>query len=333
MSIHLNMPQSVSSADRSHGGRTLYSQVAEQVEALALAGPLGEETMLPPEWELVEQLGVSRGTLRRAIADLERSGLLWREAGRGTFVNPAARLRRVVWDRLAQVAKPDSRFHLDFTSFIPDFEGSSKCVDVIRQMPEYRSARTIVTMPDNNLEGFRCQALADGKKLLVFTYGMLRGVVMLNEYQVSSKARSLAATLDGMERFGSQLSFEELRSAGPLDLLVTGAAAVSREGVHFGKGHGYLDLEWGLLSEMGLVGPSTPVIVSVHDCQVVDEPVPHAEHDVTVDVIVTPSEVILCRPLPKPTGLVWDRLPRQFAESRPYFKEVKRLRRSGKHAA
>ena len=103
------------------------------MEALALAGPLGEETMLPPEWELVEQLGVSRGTLRRAIADLERSGLLWREAGRGTFVNPAARLRRVVWDRLAQVAKPDSRFHLDFTSFIPDFEGSSKCVDVIRQ--------------------------------------------------------------------------------------------------------------------------------------------------------------------------------------------------------
>ena len=61
------MPQSVSSADRSHGGRTLYSQVAEQVEALALAGPLGEETMLPPEWELVEQLGVSRGTLEKWI--------------------------------------------------------------------------------------------------------------------------------------------------------------------------------------------------------------------------------------------------------------------------
>ena len=59
---------------RARQGRTLYSRVAEQVEALALARPLGEETMLPAEWELVEQLGVSRGTVRRAIGDLERSG-------------------------------------------------------------------------------------------------------------------------------------------------------------------------------------------------------------------------------------------------------------------
>jgi 5-formyltetrahydrofolate cyclo-ligase len=321
-----------SATDRSRG-RTLYSQVAEQVEALALAGPLGEETMLPPEWELVEQLGVSRGTLRRAIGDLERSGLLRREAGRGTFVNPAARLRRVVWDKLAQVAKPDSRFHFDFASFIPDFDGSPKCVDAIRQIPEYRSASTIVVMPDNNLEGFRCQALADGKRLLVCTYSMLRGFVLLNGDQVLSKDRDLAATLDGMERFGSQLSFGELCSAGPLDLLVTGAAAVSREGVHFGKGHGYLDIEWGLLSEMGLVGQQTPVIVSVHDCQVVDEPVPYAAYDVTVDVIVTPREVVRCQPLPKPAGLFWDRLPREFADTRPYFAEVRRLRRPRRRAA
>jgi 5-formyltetrahydrofolate cyclo-ligase len=317
----------------SRGGRTLYSQVAEQVEALALAGPLGEETMLPPEWELAERLGVSRGTLRRAIADLERSGLLWREAGRGTFVNPAARLRRVVWDKLVSVAKPDSRFHFDFSSFIPDFEGSSNCADAICLLPEYRSARTLVVMPDNNLEGFRRRALADGKKLLVFTHGMLRGIVMLDGVQIRPEDRDLAATLDGMERFGPQLSFSQLRSAGPLDLLVTGAAAVSREGVHFGKGHGYLDLEWGLLSELGLVSQETPVVVSVHECQVVGEPVPYAAHDVTVDVIVTPDKVVRCQPLPKPAGLVWDRMPREFAATRPYIKEVRRLRKPRRHVA
>ena len=130
-----------------------------------------------------------------------------------------------------------------------------------------------------------------------------------------------------MERFGKRLSFEELQTCGPLDLVVTGAAAVSREGVHFGKGHGYFDLEWGLLSEMGLAGQETPVIVSVHDCQVVDDRVPHAAYDVTVDVIVTPSEVVRCRPLPRPTGLLWDRMPRQFAEIRPYFSDLQRLRR------
>ena len=62
--------------DVSPAGRTLYGQVAEQLEALALAGPLGEETVLPPEWALAEELGVSRGTLRRALADLEARGLL-----------------------------------------------------------------------------------------------------------------------------------------------------------------------------------------------------------------------------------------------------------------
>jgi 5-formyltetrahydrofolate cyclo-ligase len=305
----------------------LYNRVAEQVEALALAGPLGEETMLPAEWELVELLGVSRGTLRRAIGDLERSGLLRREAGRGTFVNPAARLRRVVWGKLAKVAKPDSRFHFDFSAFIPDFEGSPQCADAIRRSPEYRKACTIVVMPDNNLEGFRRQALADGKKLLVFTYGMFRGILTLDGERIRSEDLNLAGTLDGMERFGGQLSFSQLRSVGPLDLLVTGAAAVSREGVHFGKGHGYLDLEWGLLSEMGLVNQETPVIASVHECQVVNEPVPYAEHDVTVNVIVTPSEVVRCMPRPKPAGLVWDRMPREFAATRPYINELRRLRK------
>ena len=313
-------------ADRRVEGRTLYSQVAAQLEAVALSGPLGEETVLPAEWELVELLGVSRGTVRRAIADLEQSGLVWREAGRGTFVNPAARLRRVVFDRLIQVAKPDARFHFDFASFVPDFEESRRCVDAIRRMPVYRAARTMVVMPDNNLEGFRELALADGKRLLVSTYGLRRGFVLVRGKRIRSEDRALAATLDGMERHGKRLTYEELLAAGPVDLVVTGAAAVSRAGVHFGKGHGYLEPAWGLLSEMGLVGPQTPVVVSAHDCQVVDEPVPHAACDVTVDVIVTPGEIVRCRPLPKPVGLSWDRVPREFADARPYFAELRQLR-------
>src|SRR5579875_1908674 len=314
-------------------GRTLYGQVAEQLEALALAGPLGEETVLPPEWALAEQLGVSRGTVRRAMGDLEDRGLLRREAGRGTFVNPAARLRRVVWRRLAEVARPDSRFGLDFASFIPDFAGSEQCTESVAALPEYRSSRSVMVTPDNNLEGLRRRVLGDGKRLLACTYALARGLVLLDGRTVATADRPMAATLDGMERFGPALSYRQLCAMGRIDLVVTGAAAVTREGVHFGKGHGYFDIEWGLLSEIGLVGPDTPVVASAHGCQVVDEPVPHEVFDATVDVIVTPQEIIRCPGLGKPAGLFWDRLPREFADSRPYFAELRAARTLHRGAA
>jgi len=308
-------------------GRTLYSEVVEQIEAIALARPLGEETMLPAEWELAEQLGVSRGTLRRALAELEAGGLVRREIGRGTFVNPAARLRRVVWERLAEVALPDSRFGYDFSSFVPDFAGSERCAASVRSLDEYRRARTLVVTPDNSLERLREQALEDGKRLVVFTYGMLRGARLLDPAELPPGGAVLAATLDGMERAGRGLDFAQLLTSGPIDLVVTGAAAVSREGVHFGKGHGYFDLEWGLLSEVGLVDATTPVVAVVHDCQVVPDRVPHAELDAICDVIVTPSEQIRCEPLPKPSGLVWDRVPRQFLSTRPYLRDARQASR------
>lgn len=41
---------------------------------------------LPTERELVEVFGIARNTLRKALADLEREGVIERHVGRGTFV-------------------------------------------------------------------------------------------------------------------------------------------------------------------------------------------------------------------------------------------------------
>lgn len=41
---------------------------------------------LPPERELCELLGVSRGELRKALAIMEADGQLWRHVGKGTFI-------------------------------------------------------------------------------------------------------------------------------------------------------------------------------------------------------------------------------------------------------
>lgn len=64
----------------------------EQVRSLLLrdidAGVYAEGEKLPAEPELCERFGVSRITVRRAVADLEGLGIVHRQQGRGTFVAP-----------------------------------------------------------------------------------------------------------------------------------------------------------------------------------------------------------------------------------------------------
>jgi DNA-binding GntR family transcriptional regulator len=68
---------------------------------MVLARDLSDSTPLPTEPNLMELFGVSRGTLRRAIEELVRDGLLSAEQGRGTFVVQEERVRRVVSSRFA----------------------------------------------------------------------------------------------------------------------------------------------------------------------------------------------------------------------------------------
>lgn len=57
-----------------------------QLRAFLAQRNLPQDSKLPPERELVELLGISRGQLRRAMEVLEREGELWRHVGKGTFV-------------------------------------------------------------------------------------------------------------------------------------------------------------------------------------------------------------------------------------------------------
>ena len=57
-----------------------------QLRAWLTRHDLAPDTRLPPERELCDLLGVSRGELRKALAALEAEGQLWRHVGKGTFV-------------------------------------------------------------------------------------------------------------------------------------------------------------------------------------------------------------------------------------------------------
>ncbi len=94
----------------------------------------------------------------------------------------------------------------------------------------------------------------------------------------------------------------------PVALIVCGTVAVNLQGVRVGKGAGYSDIEVGLLAETGLIGPATTIVTTVHELQVVDQPLPQDEHDFTVDYIVSPHEIIYGGAAYRHPGLVWPNL-------------------------
>jgi len=239
-----------------------------------------------------------------------------------------AQAREMVWKSLRQVALPDSRFHYDFNSFIPDFEYSSRATERLRGMPAYQQAEVIFITPDNCLDELRACALRDGKRVLVTTYGIRRGMVELRPEQVPAGQEVFAASLDGMEKIGSHLSLPELKTRYPkIDLLVTGASLVTRSGVRFGKGHGFFDLEWGMFTDVGIVDEATPVAAVVHDVQVVEDKLFPSPTDILVDVIATPTRLInVERRAQRPRGIKWDLLdPEQIANTPP-LQELQKIR-------
>lgn len=240
--------------------------------------------------------------------------------------------RQKVWNDLRAVARPDSRFHYDFSEFITDFEGSDKATAFLTAMDIYRSASVLFITPDNCLELLRAQTIRDKKTLLMTSYGIRRGFIELLPSDVKPGLEEWAVLLDVIERMGRFISLEEIQQRYPrIDLLVTGGSAVTRQGARFGKGHGFFDIEWATLYSMGVVDVTTPVVDIVHDCQVVDEALEISSFDTICDVIITPTQVIQVSSPQKPVGgIYWDRLAPGMMENISTLKELLFLQQAGK---
>ncbi len=228
-----------------------------------------------------------------------------------------------VWERLKQYARPDSRFHWDFSKFIPDFKGSEKCVERIRRLPIYKTAKLLFITPDNCLERLREACIRDKKRFLMTPYAIKRDFFYVDPRRVPRGMEALAATLDGVERFAKPLTLRQMMKLGHLDLLVTGVSVVNTKGVRYGKGTGFFDIEWAIFRELGMVNDETPIIAVAHDCQVVETDFPYSHHDTIVDYIVTPTRTIRVeRALGKPLGIDWRILSQELFNSIPPLREL-----------
>jgi 5-formyltetrahydrofolate cyclo-ligase len=133
-----------------------------------------------------------------------------------------------------------------------------------------------------------------------------------------------ASTLAGASRWGEAVALAELPA---VDLIVTGSVAVTREGRRCGKGHGYGDLEYAILRELG--HPPVPVLTTAHPLQVVRD-FPAEPHDLPVSVIATPEQLIeVARPPPAPTGIAWAELSEQAFQEMPVLRELRALKSRG----
>ena len=110
----------------------------------------------------------------------------------------------------------------------------------------------------------------------------------------------------------------------PVDLVISGSVAVNRLGTRVGKGGGYAELEYGLAIAAGIVAPETPVLTTVHAMQVLQEELPWTHHDVFVDYVATPEEVIHCSgEMPRPTGIYWEDLNESKISKIPVLQKLR----------
>lgn len=107
-------------------------------------------------------------------------------------------------------------------------------------------------------------------------------------------------------------------------MVVVGSVAVTREGKRCDRGHGYGDIEYAILRELGHLPPR--VATTVHPLQLVED-FPCEPHDLPVSLIVTPEAVIpVDNPPEPPSGLDWSLLKPKDFKDMPILTEVKALR-------
>lgn len=68
------------------GDKPMYEQVKDGIKEAIMNGELKAHELMPSVRQLAADLNVSMITTKRAYADLERDGLIYTVAGKGTFV-------------------------------------------------------------------------------------------------------------------------------------------------------------------------------------------------------------------------------------------------------
>jgi len=224
--------------------------------------------------------------------------------------------RDAVWNALDEEGA--ARFPFPPHGRIPNFEGAEEAARHLFRHEPFAGAEQIKVNPDAPQRYVRIEALRRGCVVFVPSPRLRRGFKCLDPDHIPEENIAAAAALSNMDEWAEPVAVEALP---PLDGIVSGSVAVTKDGRRCGKGEGFSDLEYALLRELG--HDPVPVATTVHPLQVVDR-VPAESHDLPLSLVVTPAEAIRVHaPSPPPPGIEWASLSEEDLEEMPVLRRFR----------
>ena len=221
-----------------------------------------------------------------------------------------------VWDRLSE--EKAARFPFVPRRRIPNFSGAEEAAERLGEHRLFKEAKVLKINPDSPQRPLREMALRRGKTVVVPTPRLTDGFLLFRPSEIGEEHYRDASMISRWDEWAEKIALEELPS---VDLIITGCVAVTPKGKRVGKGHGYSDLEYAILGELG--HEAAPVATTVHDIQVIDD-VGVGAHDVQVELVATPTR-LWHREGPSDGGGVidWDLLSDEDLEKMPVLRRLK----------
>ncbi|VTT86127.1 5-FCL-like protein [Halorubrum sp. DM2] len=239
-------------------------------------------------------------------------------------------VRDAVWDAFDE--GDQARFPFPPHDRIPNFAGADAAAEQLADTPEWRDAETLKANPDAPQLPVRRAALRAGKTVYV-AQPRLRDpnpFLRLDPAEIPPDEIDDVTTVSGISEYGTPTPPEDVAH---VDLIVAGSVGVTTDGARIGKGEGYSDLEWAVLSEIDSVDRDTTVATTVHELSVLDGPEsavggspsdlrePDA-YDVPLDLVITPERTIrIDTPYARPSGVDWDVLGEERLDAIPVLRE------------
>lgn len=235
-------------------------------------------------------------------------------------------IRLDTWQKIKdQKLSPLRRFSV--FNKIPNYVGADKAAELLAETEEFKKATNVKVNIDLAQEPVKLEVVKAHKTLFV-PPAQKSPNVYAKIKNCNPDELDLAAQKKIIKLQGEEDTFEEIDINGiqKLDMVVVGSCAVSRQGHRIGKGNGYVDLDVGILTYLGVITKDTLIVTTVHGVQVY-ETLPEnlfQSYDLPLDLIVTPTEVIrVSKRLPRPAGIEWKLLSSRRLEIVPVLKCIK----------